>query len=154
MLMHFEVFGQLVNACRQNRDLHLWRTSIRSMDTGVRNNFFFLFNSQCHACKSPAFLFLSEYKKVLPVRIITWIAQGRNELHMSEDGSIFLRFSGRDHFEVIASVVPCQQTILLDCNFGTNLSHFGGDLLSFFLRDSFLDRLGGLVDNRLCLFQA
>src|SRR2546425_6966582 len=92
MLMHFEVLGQLVNASCQNGDLHLWRTSIRSMDTGVRNNFFFLFNSQCHACKSPAFLFLSEYKKVLHVRIITWIAQGRNELHVSECGSNFFAF--------------------------------------------------------------
>jgi hypothetical protein len=54
------------------------------VNTVVRNNFFFLFNSQCHACKSPAFLFLSEYKKVLHVRIITWIAQGRNELPVPE----------------------------------------------------------------------
>src|SRR6266550_5378659 len=84
MLMYFEVLGHLINTRRQDRDLYLWRTSICSVNTVVRNNFFFLFNSQCHACKSPAFLFLSEYKKVLHVRIITWIAQGRNELPVPE----------------------------------------------------------------------
>jgi hypothetical protein len=90
--MHFEMLGHLVNTHRQDRDLHLWRTGIRSVNTGVRNNFFFLFNSQCHACKSPAFLFLSEYKIVLHVRIITWITQGRNELPVSEHGSNFLHY--------------------------------------------------------------
>src|SRR5437588_6379583 len=60
------------------------------MDTADRNNFFFFFNSQCYACKSPGFLFLSEYKKVLHVRIITWIAQRRNEIHVSESGSNFV----------------------------------------------------------------
>jgi hypothetical protein len=82
--MYFEVLGHLINTRRQDRDLYLWRTGICSVNTVVRNNFFFLFNSQCHACKSPAFLFLSEYKEVLHVRIITWIAQGRNELPMPE----------------------------------------------------------------------
>jgi hypothetical protein len=57
------------------------------VNTGVRNDFFFLFNSRCHACKSPAFLL------VLHVQIITWIAQGRNELRVSEDGSNFLYYT-------------------------------------------------------------
>ena len=93
MLMYFEVLGQFLNTRCQNRDLHLWRTGIRFVNTEVRNDFFFLFNSRCHACKSPAFLFLSEYKKVLHVRIITWIAQGRNELRVSECDSNFLRYT-------------------------------------------------------------
>ena len=45
VLMHFEVLSHLINARRQDRDLYLWRTRIRSVDMGVHNNFFFLFNS-------------------------------------------------------------------------------------------------------------
>jgi hypothetical protein len=123
--MYFEVLGHLINTRRQDRDLYLWRTGICSVNTVVRNNFFFLFNSQCHACKSPAFLFLSEYKKVLHVRIITWIAQGRNELPVPECSYICrivspakpVRADGRDthvRFEIISKTLQPAKPVRAD----------------------------------------
>ena len=51
--MDFEVFGHLIDAPGQDRDLYFWRPCISFVYTRIRNNLCLFFECQCHACFLP-----------------------------------------------------------------------------------------------------
>ncbi len=68
MLMYLEMLSKLIDAPRQDGDLHFWRSGISFVYTGILYNFRFFFECQYHVL-----FFTSSYEdgvRILYVRII------------------------------------------------------------------------------------